>query len=133
MTDIKAVLQERGTRYGEFRDHAAISQELKGVMHATDGWIARLDADMQEALDMIQHKVARILNGDPSYADSWVDIAGYAQLVADRLEGAAYGSVSASVAAKPKWCGCESPEIVKHHLGDFCGSCRRDLFTGSKP
>ncbi len=25
--------------------------------------------------------------GDPNYADSWVDIAGYAKLVADRLEG----------------------------------------------
>jgi hypothetical protein len=36
---------------------------------------------------MICHKIARILNGDPNYADSWVDIAGYAQLVADRLLG----------------------------------------------
>jgi hypothetical protein len=26
-----------------------------------------------------------LLNGDPYYADSWVDIAGYAQLVANRL------------------------------------------------
>jgi hypothetical protein len=36
---------------------------------------------------MIMHKVARILNGDPNYADNWIDIAGYATLVADRLEG----------------------------------------------
>lgn len=36
---------------------------------------------------MIFHKIARILNGDPNYADSWVDIAGYAKLVADELEG----------------------------------------------
>jgi hypothetical protein len=34
---------------------------------------------------MIAHKIGRILNGDPNYADSWIDIAGYAQLVADRL------------------------------------------------
>lgn len=27
----------------------------------------------------------RILNGDPDYHDSWHDIAGYAQLVADQL------------------------------------------------
>ncbi len=35
---------------------------------------------------MIFHKIARIINGDPNYADSWVDIAGYATLVANRLE-----------------------------------------------
>ena len=28
-----------------------------------------------------------IINGDPNYIDSWVDIAGYATLVADRLNG----------------------------------------------
>jgi len=43
--------------------------------------------DQQEALDMICHKIGRILNGDPDYADNWHDIAGYAQLVADRLNG----------------------------------------------
>lgn len=36
---------------------------------------------------MIFNKVARILNGNPNYADSWVDIAGYAKLVSDRLDG----------------------------------------------
>ena len=46
-----------------------------------------LDNDQLEALDMIVHKIARIVNGDPNYSDSWVDIAGYAKLVSDRLEG----------------------------------------------
>jgi hypothetical protein len=36
---------------------------------------------------MIAHKIARIINGDETYSDSWADIAGYAKLVADRLEG----------------------------------------------
>ena len=36
---------------------------------------------------MIFHKIGRIINGDPDYADSWHDIAGYAQLVANRLNG----------------------------------------------
>lgn len=39
----------------------------------------------REALDMIAHKIGRILNGDHDYADSWDDIAGYARLVADRV------------------------------------------------
>ena len=34
---------------------------------------------------MIFHKIGRIVNGDPNYADSWHDIAGYAKLVEDRL------------------------------------------------
>ena len=34
---------------------------------------------------MVAHKAARILNGDPNIADSWHDIAGYTQLVAQRL------------------------------------------------
>jgi len=36
---------------------------------------------------MNAHKIGRILNGDPNWSDSWHDIAGYAQLVANRLNG----------------------------------------------
>jgi len=35
MNDIRDTLEERGTRYGAFCDHAEISQELKDVMHDT--------------------------------------------------------------------------------------------------
>lgn len=85
MTQIDNTLAERGTRYGKFTGHARITQHLKTVMFT---YKAReeLDDDMIEALEMIAHKIGRILNGDPRYADSWIDIAGYAKLVADRLE-----------------------------------------------
>lgn len=86
MTDVDATLNERGARYGKFKDHATISQSIKDVMQFTDGW-ERLTCDQAEALEMVAHKIARILNGDPNYSDSWVDIAGYAKLVADRLDG----------------------------------------------
>jgi hypothetical protein len=36
---------------------------------------------------MICHKLGRIAAGDIDYADSWHDIAGYAKLVEDRLNG----------------------------------------------
>ena len=88
MERLSKMLEERGERYGRFVDHAAIAQDLKTAMRLTPAW-PDLQADQAEALEMIQHKVARILNGDPSYADSWQDIAGYAQLVADRLQGVA--------------------------------------------
>jgi hypothetical protein len=81
---ITEILDERGKRYGKFKDHAEISQRLKYVVRDRRDVLAD---DQREALEMICHKIARILNGDPNYADSWVDIAGYAQLVADRLQG----------------------------------------------
>lgn len=82
---VDSTLVERGARYGEFREHAAIAQELKRTMRQTPGW-RRLLPDQREALEMVAHKVARILNGDPDYADSWHDIAGYVRLVEQRLE-----------------------------------------------
>jgi hypothetical protein len=81
---ITEILDERGKRYGKFKDHAEISQRLKYVVRDRKD---SLSDDQREALEMICHKIARIINGDPNYADSWIDIAGYAQLVADRLQG----------------------------------------------
>ena len=82
---IEKILEERGARYGKFENHAKISQDIKAMIYK-NGKFAHMDADQQEALEMIAHKIARILNGDPNYADNWIDIAGYAKLVADRLE-----------------------------------------------
>ena len=85
VTDVNQMLAGRESRYGSFQNHASISQALKSVMQARSGW-DRLAADQKEALEMVQHKVARILNGDPNWHDSWLDVAGYATLVANRLE-----------------------------------------------
>ena len=46
-----------------------------------------MPGDMRESLEMVAHKVARILNGNPTNVDSWHDIAGYAALVEKRLRG----------------------------------------------
>jgi hypothetical protein len=92
MTDtpnIDATLAERGARYGKFAAHTVISQEIQDVIRGRMGetkWLG-LRADQREALQMIAHKLGRIVNGDPHYADSWTDIAGYAELVAKRLQG----------------------------------------------
>lgn len=86
MADIRETLKDRGRLYGRFQDHAGIAQSLKRAMRAAPGW-QELPDDMREALEMVQHKIARILNGDPAYADSWHDVAGYAALVELRLLG----------------------------------------------
>jgi hypothetical protein len=87
-TDVDTVLAERRSRYGPFVGHAKVTQDLKHTIACeleARGKI--ISDDQQEALDMICHKIGRIVNGDPNYADSWIDIAGYAKLVSDRLEG----------------------------------------------
>lgn len=80
------LITERGSRYGKFKNGAEIMQELKDVMREVDGW-HNLTPSQREALDMIQHKIGRILNGDPTYDDSWEDIAGYATLIVNELNG----------------------------------------------
>lgn len=84
MTDISKTLSERGNRYGDFKEHARITQNLKEAMQDSPNW-ASMRCDQKEALEMMQHKIGRILNGDPDYHDSWYDIVGYAKLVADSL------------------------------------------------
>lgn len=84
MSDVRKTLAARGKNYGKFRDHACISQNLKSRVHCTGNW-EKLTHAQKEALDMIMHKVARILNGNPDHADSWHDIAGYATLVEQQL------------------------------------------------
>ena len=84
--NLSEILDERGKRYGAFIDNAAISQRIKdscrlGVSYDTLVW------DHREAIDMIAAKISRIVTGDPDYVDNWRDIAGFATLVADRLEG----------------------------------------------
>lgn len=88
MTDLANTLAERGSRYGSFADHAEIAQHLQCVMrgaHGKTGW-DYLAPDMRQALTVIADKIARILNGDPTYLDNWHDIQGYARLVEARLE-----------------------------------------------
>jgi len=86
--EVDAILNERGNTYGSFETVAGTAQDIKSLIHtALIGNPTVLDADQVEALDMIATKIARILNGNPDHVDSWIDIAGYATLVADRLKG----------------------------------------------
>lgn len=83
---VDQTVTERGERYGKFKDGSVIMQDLKNVMRDTPNWEG-LTPSQREALEMIQHKIGRILNGDPMYDDNWRDICGYSQLVLDELNG----------------------------------------------
>jgi hypothetical protein len=84
MSEIDKTLELRGKMYGEFCDHARITQNLKRAMVDSKNWEALSD-DKKEALEMVAHKIGRILNGDPEYVDSWHDIIGYTKLVENTL------------------------------------------------
>lgn len=83
--DIENTLEQRGNNYGDYRDVAFTAQEMKLALRRTKSW-PHMEAYMQESLDMICNKMSRIVNGNPYYDDSWVDIAGYATLVVKQLE-----------------------------------------------
>lgn len=84
--DLKSTLAERGARYGTFLGNARISQELKRVLRKyCDDRPGKFRADQLEAFDMFCTKISRIIEGDPNWADSWRDIAGFAMLVADEI------------------------------------------------
>ena len=87
MSNIPQILAERGSRYGQFSDHATLSQSLQRLIFSHMNRInpQQLEPYMVEALVMICHKLARIANGDPWYTDSWTDIGGYSQLVVEEL------------------------------------------------
>jgi hypothetical protein len=86
--EVDAILGKRGEQYGSFMQSADTVVRIKGIMHNV---LARnevhLYPDQLQALDMIATKISRIVHGNPNHLDSWIDIAGYATLVADRLQG----------------------------------------------
>ena len=88
--NVDKTLDARALNYGTFKDGAALMQAIKRTMAAHAATHGKTFADDQwEALEMIVHKIGRIVNGNPDVTDHWVDIAGYATLIADRLEGRA--------------------------------------------
>ena len=82
--NIDQTLSERGARYGEFAGNANVSQMLKQTLHSSPNW-DDLPNYMKEALEMVMHKISRLLNGDFTYTDNVVDMLGYTQLMLDEM------------------------------------------------
>lgn len=83
--EIEDILKERGSNYGEFNTHAGLTQSLKWETRKHKGW-NKLTDSQKEAIEMVFHKFGRIINGNPSYLDSWTDCIGYLQLVIKELK-----------------------------------------------
>lgn len=81
---VEKILSERKNTHGSYAETAHISQRLKTIV-GTSKNANSLSPDQLETLEMICHKMARILAGDPEFADHWDDIAGYATLSANEV------------------------------------------------
>lgn len=102
---LENTLKARKARYGDFTDHAAYAQRLKMVCRSAPSWNLMTTVH-QEALDMIMHKIARALCGDPMYCDTVRDIVGYAQLLLERMEvmdGATDAKVTKVIRKDGQW------------------------------
>ena len=80
MKDVTETLGQREGRYGSYVRVATTAQWLKEGLRGGASW-GIMEPYMQESLDLIANKLARIVNGDPFYDDSWHDVGGYSKLV----------------------------------------------------
>jgi len=84
MSSIAQILEQRKNQHGDLLAQSTISQGMKDAMRFTPKW-NDLKQDQKECLEMIVHKIARILAGDPNFVDHWDDISGYSILISNRL------------------------------------------------
>ena len=86
MITVEKILEDREKTNGSFADMAVYTQHIKTLIrNLTKDGKRSLTAVQTEALEMIAHKIGRILAGDPNHKDHWDDIAGYATLVSKEL------------------------------------------------
>lgn len=76
------IIAQRESTHGDFTDNSAVAQSIKTIIRHS---VSHLSDVQAEALDFIASKIGRICSGNANERDHWVDIAGYATLVADRI------------------------------------------------
>lgn len=81
----EALLNDRGTTHGSFADNAYYGQVLRCLFRESSHWRS-MRAEHREALDMIACKLSRIMSGQATFLDHWLDLAGYATLAAKACE-----------------------------------------------
>lgn len=86
MSAVEEILAERQTTHGSFADNARVAQALRALYRAQPGWAA-LTEIQREALDMIAGKISRIMSGQGSFEDHWIDLAGYSTLARKEAAG----------------------------------------------
>ena len=83
--NVAETLAERHGQYGHYTYVSKTSQLLKRTIREAPNY-QTMPAYMNESLDMICNKLARILCGNYYLRDSWLDIEGYAKLITNELD-----------------------------------------------
>lgn len=84
MDNINETLNARQSTHGTFSESAETVQCIKHIMRKSPNW-SKLLPVQREGLEMIVHKLGRVLHGDALLLDSMRDVIGYAQLVLNEL------------------------------------------------
>ena len=80
--ELENTLNERAKTHGSWEENSEFIQSIKLLIRR---YYPGLQYSSREALEMIVHKMGRILCGDSTEPDHWQDIAGYAMLEYNRL------------------------------------------------
>jgi len=83
--EVDQILEDREVTHGDFEMKAMWIQEIMENLVGLYSY-QKMEADKKEAIHMILVKLSRILYGNHDHKDHWDDIAGYAQLVSERLK-----------------------------------------------
>jgi len=94
------VIEERSKIYGDFNDIAEVSQKIKDMYYVNNA--QELDSIINEGVDMVIHKLSRVICGGSRYVDNFRDIQGYCQLIIDYLENQSEEALDSVVMYKEK-------------------------------
>lgn len=84
------VLKDRKKTHGPYEESSKFVQLIKSSARTSPQWMS-MKPHQQETIDMVAHKLGRILYGNANFVDSWRDLIGYIQLSSDiivKTEGA---------------------------------------------
>lgn len=76
---VDRILEERGHSHGDVVEQMRVSDDIKKAMKDCMDFHT-LNPVTRECLDMIAFKMSRIIVGDETFHDHWIDIQGYAKL-----------------------------------------------------
>lgn len=82
---VEQVVEARGKTHGDWGKMADVAQTLKATLHQAPNW-GRLSLMQRETLDSVCTKIARIVVGDASVREHWVDLIGYLEITLHRME-----------------------------------------------
>lgn len=79
LTQLKSILNERGGSYGSYNEVAKIQTQIIDLLRSAEGY-NKLKPSTILAIEMIIHKIIRLVNSGKEKEDTLLDIAGYTLL-----------------------------------------------------